>query len=133
MPAAASAAQKARAVELKRIFDEGVAATTAGKHDEAIAKFNEGIAISPDCFDCYNRIAYVHIAGHRRKRKNFILDTHGAEIVNPVWELLDKLAGMVAIPGIMIERDANIPPLEEILEEVRHIQRILKEPRSHAA
>jgi uncharacterized protein len=80
-----------------------------------------------------NKIAYVHIAGHRRKRKNFILDTHGSEIVSPVWEILDKLAAMAPIPGIMIERDANIPPLEEILEEIRHIQKILKEPHSHAA
>jgi Flp pilus assembly protein TadD len=58
---AAAAAAKGRSAELKRLFDEGVAATTAGRHDEAIAKFNEGLAISPDCFDCYNRIAYVHI------------------------------------------------------------------------
>ncbi len=80
-----------------------------------------------------DKIAYVHIAGHRRKRRNFLLDTHGAEIVTPVWKILDELAAMTPIPGIMIERDANIPPLEEILDEVRHIQRILKEPRSHAA
>jgi hypothetical protein len=80
-----------------------------------------------------DRIAYVHIAGHRRKRKNFILDTHGAEIVTPVWRLLDDLAALTSIPAIMIERDANIPPLEEILEEVQHIQKILKEPHAHAA
>ena len=79
------------------------------------------------------KIAYVHIAGHRRKRKNFILDTHGAEIVSPVWALLDKLTEMTPLPAIMIERDANIPPLEEILEEIRHIQRILKEPHTRAA
>ncbi|HSA59058.1 MAG TPA: DUF692 domain-containing protein [bacterium] len=80
-----------------------------------------------------DRIAYVHIAGHRRKRKDFILDTHGAEIVTPVWRLLDELAAMTPLPGIMIERDANIPPLEEILDEVRHVQRILKEAHAHAA
>jgi uncharacterized protein (UPF0276 family) len=79
------------------------------------------------------KLAYVHIAGHLRKRKNFILDTHGAEIVNPVWRILDRLSGMTRIPAVMIERDANIPPLEEILEEVRHIQKILKEPHAHAA
>lgn len=80
-----------------------------------------------------DRIAYVHIAGHRRKRKNFLLDTHGAEIVSPVWEILDKLAAMTPISGIMIERDANIPPLAEIMEEIHHIQRILKEPHTRAA
>jgi Flp pilus assembly protein TadD len=59
--AAAATAAKGRATELKRLFDEGVAASTAGRHDEAIAKFNEGLAVSPDCADCYNRIAYSHI------------------------------------------------------------------------
>lgn len=80
-----------------------------------------------------DKIAYVHIAGHRQKRKNFILDTHGAEIVNPVWKILDRLAEMTKLPAVMIERDANIPPLEEILDEVRHIQKILKVPNAHAA
>jgi Flp pilus assembly protein TadD len=59
--AAAAEAAKGRAAELRRLFDEGVAASTAGRHDEAIAKFNEGLAVSPDCFDCFNRIAYSHI------------------------------------------------------------------------
>jgi tetratricopeptide (TPR) repeat protein len=59
--AAAAVAAKGRAAEVKRLFDEGVAATTAGRYDEAIAKFTEGATVSPDCFDCYNRIAYVHI------------------------------------------------------------------------
>jgi tetratricopeptide (TPR) repeat protein len=38
-----------------------MAAVTAGRHDEALAKFNEGLAVSPECYDCYNRIAYVHV------------------------------------------------------------------------
>ncbi len=80
-----------------------------------------------------DKIAYVHIAGHLRKRKNFILDTHGDEIVSPVWRLLDELAAMTSIPGIMIERDANIPPLKDILDEIHHIQKILKVTHSHAA
>lgn len=79
------------------------------------------------------KIAYVHIAGHYRKRKDFILDTHGSEIVTPVWRILDALAAMTPVRGIMIERDANIPPLEEILDEVRHIQKILKGANAHAA
>ncbi len=73
-----------------------------------------------------DKIAYVHIAGHLRKRKNFILDTHGDAIVNPVWKILDELSEMTPLNGIMIERDANIPPVEEILEEIRHIGKILE-------
>ena len=41
-------------------FDEGVAASNAGRYDEAIAKFREGIAVEPNCFDCYSNIGFVH-------------------------------------------------------------------------
>ncbi len=60
--AAAGATKEAaaKAEELKKAFEEGVAASNAGKHDEAIAKFNQGIALSPNCFDCYNNIGYSH-------------------------------------------------------------------------
>jgi tetratricopeptide (TPR) repeat protein len=39
-----------------KAFDEGVAASVAGKHDEAIAKFEAAIAIIPACADCYYNI-----------------------------------------------------------------------------
>jgi uncharacterized protein (UPF0276 family) len=81
-----------------------------------------------------DRLAYVHIAGHRQVRKNFILDTHGADVIAPVWTILDQLARLAPkIPGIMIERDANIPPLDELLDEVRHMKKILSGRESHVA
>ena len=33
-----------------------------GKHDEAIAKFNEAIAIIPTCYNCYNNIGFSYTA-----------------------------------------------------------------------
>ncbi len=73
----------------------------------------------------FDKIAYVHIAGHRQKRSNFILDTHGAEIITPVWKLLDELASMTPLPNVMIERDGNIPPLQEMLDELNHVHDIV--------
>jgi tetratricopeptide (TPR) repeat protein len=58
--AAAAAAAKGKAAELKKLFDEAIAASNAGKHDEALDKFKQGLAIVPDCFECYNRIGGVH-------------------------------------------------------------------------
>ncbi len=72
-----------------------------------------------------DRIAYVHIAGHRQKRKNFILDTHASEIVTPVWKLLEETASKVEIPAIMIERDGNIPPLEDLIRELNQVRRLM--------
>ena len=34
--------------------------STAGKHAEAIEKFNAGIAANPACFECYNNIGYSY-------------------------------------------------------------------------
>ena len=72
-----------------------------------------------------DKIAYVHIAGHWQKKEGFILDTHGSKIIHPVWRLLDELASMTELPGVMIERDDDIPPLPELLKELRQTQAIL--------
>ncbi len=42
---------------LKQLFADGVAASQAGDHPGAIAKFNEMIAQMPKCSDCYYNIA----------------------------------------------------------------------------
>src|SRR5687767_10886966 len=36
-----------------KMFDEGVAASRAGDHDTAIARFTEAAKANPDCSDCY--------------------------------------------------------------------------------
>jgi len=41
-------------------FAEGVALSSAGKHQEAIDKFNAGIVANPACFECYNNIGYSY-------------------------------------------------------------------------
>ncbi len=46
--------------ELKTAFDAGVAANNAGNYDEAIAKFNDAIGISPKCSDCYYNIGVIY-------------------------------------------------------------------------
>lgn len=46
--------------ELKKIFQEGVTLSSAGKHDEAIEKFNAAVAILPDCADCYSNLGFSH-------------------------------------------------------------------------
>ena len=52
----------AKAAELKKAFDEGVAASRGGRHDEAIEKFNAALAMAPSCFDCHFNIGVAHMA-----------------------------------------------------------------------
>jgi tetratricopeptide (TPR) repeat protein len=58
--AAASKEAAEKNAQLKKVFEEGVALSSAGKHDEAIAKFNEAIGVSASCYDCYNNIGYSY-------------------------------------------------------------------------
>jgi cytochrome c-type biogenesis protein CcmH/NrfG len=45
---------------VRSAFDQGVALSNEGKHDEAVAKFNEVIAAAPKCVECYNNIGTVY-------------------------------------------------------------------------
>ena len=51
-----------KAAELKKAFDEGVAASRGGRHDEAIEKFRAAIAMAPSCFDCHFNIGVAYMA-----------------------------------------------------------------------
>ncbi len=68
------------------------------------------------------RIAYAHIAGHRKEAEDIRIDTHGADVIDPVWGLLDKAYAYFGVFPTLLERDFNIPPLDILLEEVRTIR-----------
>jgi tetratricopeptide (TPR) repeat protein len=59
---ATAANDAGKAAELKKAFEEGVAASRASNHDLAIEKFNAALAISPQCFDCQFNIGVAHMA-----------------------------------------------------------------------
>ncbi|MGH8751649.1 MAG: HvfB family MNIO-type RiPP peptide maturase [Burkholderiales bacterium] len=67
------------------------------------------------------RIVYMHIAGHYREAQDLLVDTHGAEVIDPVWSLLDKTYQTLGVRPTLLERDFNIPPLKELADEVKHI------------
>lgn len=68
-----------------------------------------------------DRIVYMHMAGHHKEAENLIIDTHGADVIDPVWSLLDQTYGMHGVAPTLLERDFNIPPLEQLMREVLHI------------
>ena len=79
------------------------------------------------------RIAYGHIAGHYDEAEDLKIDTHGADVIKDVWDLLDEAYQAFGVFPTLLERDFNIPPLEDLLEEVRQIARIQQKWRSPAA
>ncbi|MDJ0740394.1 MAG: DUF692 domain-containing protein [Gammaproteobacteria bacterium] len=67
------------------------------------------------------RILYAHIAGHFREHDDLRIDTHGEDILPEVWDLLDAAYARYGVFPTLLERDYNIPPLAELLEEVDEI------------
>lgn len=67
------------------------------------------------------RIAYAHMAGHYVEAEDLIVDTHGAEVVDPVWQLLQTAYSRFGVFPTLLERDFNIPPLGDLLKEVGRI------------
>lgn len=71
-----------------------------------------------------NRIAYAHIAGHYVEADDFLVDTHGADVIDPVWKLLAKAYELYGVFPTLLERDFNIPALDLLLKEVDTIHSI---------
>jgi uncharacterized protein len=69
-----------------------------------------------------DRIAYAHIAGHYVEEEDLRVDTHGADVINPVWKLLDVAYDHFGVFPTLLERDFNIPPLDVLLNEVDTIR-----------
>ncbi len=69
------------------------------------------------------RITYAHIAGHYNEADDLIVDTHGADVIETVWDLLDEAYKHFGVFPTLLERDFNIPPVADLLKEVDVIVR----------
>jgi len=70
------------------------------------------------------RIVYLHMAGHYQEAPDLIIDTHGAEVIEPVWQLLDTAYALLGVAPTLLERDFNLPPLAELAAEVARIAKL---------
>ncbi len=80
-------------------------------------------------------VVQIHLAGHSFG-DGLLIDTHDREVPEAVWALFEStLARFGPIPS-MIERDADIPELSVLLDEVARVRTMLgdvKDWRSRAA
>lgn len=71
-----------------------------------------------------SRIAYYHIAGHFKEAEDLLIDTHGAAVADPVWQLLQMAYQQHGVKPTLLERDFNIPQLNVLCEELRQIKEL---------
>jgi uncharacterized protein (UPF0276 family) len=69
-----------------------------------------------------DRVAQLHIAGHK-KFGDITVDTHGADIIDPVIDLMQWTLQRLGRPvPVLLERDNHIPDFEVLLAERTRIQ-----------
>lgn len=76
------------------------------------------------------RVRYMHIAGHYQQQPDLTIDTHGADVIQPVWQLLEHAYTCVGHHPTLLERDFNIPPLATLSAELSQIRQ--HQIQSHA-
>jgi uncharacterized protein (UPF0276 family) len=70
------------------------------------------------------RISGLHIAGHYVEADDLLIDTHGASPVAPVWALLSSAYDRFGVLPTLLERDFNIPPLQDLKPELERIDQL---------
>lgn len=70
------------------------------------------------------RVAYIHMAGHLQVADDLIIDTHGENIIDPVFELFDYTLHHIKPVPVLLERDFNFPEYEEMQGELNKLQGI---------
>lgn len=69
-----------------------------------------------------DKVRYVHIAGHYDEADDLKVDTHGTDVIEPVWTLLEAAYARLGPVPTLLERDFNFPGLESLLAEVTRIR-----------
>ena len=65
-----------------------------------------------------NRVQQIHLAGHHN-HGDYIIDTHDAPVIDPVWDLYSHALQRFGAISTMIERDDNMPELAELVAELQ--------------
>ncbi|MGB8331139.1 MAG: DUF692 domain-containing protein [Polyangiales bacterium] len=72
------------------------------------------------------RVVQIHVAGHFVRDDGLRIDTHGEPIPDEVYELLDYALRKTGPVPVLLERDNNVPPLDELLSEVDELWTIYR-------
>jgi len=78
------------------------------------------------------RVRQFHLAGHSHNGE-LIIDTHDHPVPDPVWSLYAEAVSRFGEVATMIERDADIPPLPELLAELEQARRVAGQTLEAAA
>lgn len=70
------------------------------------------------------RVRYFHIAGHAREDVDLRVDTHGADVPEAAWALLERAYRRFGAKPTLLERDFEFPGFDNLLGEVTRIREL---------
>ncbi len=79
-----------------------------------------------------DRVRQIHLAGHSQG-DTMLIDTHDRPVTSGVWSLYEAASRRFGPLATMIERDDDIPPLDDLLEELGIARRRASVALSRAA
>ncbi|MFY9310311.1 MAG: DUF692 domain-containing protein [Bacteroidia bacterium] len=71
-----------------------------------------------------DKVAYIHMAGHFQVADDLIIDTHGEAIIDPVFDLFEYTTERIKPVPVLLERDFNIPEMNELQGELDRLKAI---------
>lgn len=72
-------------------------------------------------------VGEIHIAGHSvdpNLGEALLIDSHDAPVVSGVWQLLEFALAHLGHKPVLLERDAQVPPFADLLQEVKQARHI---------
>ena len=99
----------ARRADCHVLLDVNNIYVSAFNHGFDALEFLNGIPVE--------RVRQIHLAGHSNCGTH-IIDTHDADIIDPVWDLYATAVRRFGNVATMIERDDHIPPLGVLVNEL---------------
>ncbi len=72
-----------------------------------------------------DKVSYIHMAGHEQISDTVIIDTHGQAVIDPVYDLFEYTTHLLKPVPVLLERDFNIPELEELQTEITRMENIV--------
>ena len=117
-------AEMTRRTGCELLLDVNNVYVSAANHGFRAADFLDGIPLE--------RVRQVHLAGHT-VTDEVLIDTHDTAVCQGVWWLYARAMERLGPVATMIERDAHIPPLPALLDELALARRLAAGARHAAA
>ena len=134
-------AEMGEAEMLARVCDAADCALMLDVNNAYVNAHNFGLDVEAWMRDApLDRVVQIHVAGHAWYAVDerglgeprapgadgaMIIDTHGADVPDPVLGLLGRVLARTGPVPIVLERDQNVPPLDALLEELERIRSVV--------